>query len=64
MLTGQVFVPPENAIYDVEIASTEVGDFTGTSFKSPRTGQVVRVHSKSGETKDAAISRVRKRHDA
>jgi hypothetical protein len=40
----------------------EVGDATGYTFTDPKTGELIKVFSKKGETKVAAITRVRTAH--
>lgn len=64
MYKGAIYVPPEKATYEVEVETVANGDFTGVSFQSPRIGQLVNIHSKKGESRQAAISRVRRRHSA
>jgi len=63
-LRGLIYVPPEKTTYEIEVGCPLQGDFTGVSFKSPRTGQLVRVSSRKGESTKAAITRVKAHHKA
>lgn len=62
-MKGELINPFSKEVYDVVLDTDEIGEFTGHTFKSPKTGEMVRVMSKKNEPREHAIKRVEKQHN-